>query len=234
MDDERSDERCHHTGDIHFHIGEWFDECESNGDDNLYADSNQSCRLSHIYANCYRKHSKCTNHQRLHSQSHNYQLRFQQHAELVNERSDEYCHHAWDIHFHIGEWFDECKSDSDDNLYAYSDRCRRLSHLYANRYGKHSKRTNHQRLHSQSHNYQLRFQQHAELGDERSDEYCHHAGDIHVHVGERFDKCESNDDDHLHADGNRCRRLSHIYANRYSKHAKRTNDQRLYSQPHKY
>ena len=100
--DERSDERCHHTGDIHFHIGEWFDECESNGDDNLYADSNQSCRLSHIYANRYGKHSKRTNNQLLHSQPRKYRFRFQQHAELGDERSDEYCHHAGDIHFHIG------------------------------------------------------------------------------------------------------------------------------------
>jgi len=40
------------------------------------------------------------------------------------------------------------------------------------------------------------------LGDERSDEHCHHPGHIHVDIGERFDECESNRDDHLHAHSN--------------------------------
>jgi hypothetical protein len=62
------------------------------------------------------------------------------------------------------------------------------------------------------------------LVDERSGEYCHHAGDIHVHIGERFDDRESDSDDNLYADSNRYRGLSHIYANRYGKHFNRTND----------
>ena len=63
--------------------------------------------------------------------------------------------------------------------------------------------------------HKLRFQQYAELGDERCDEYCLHAGDIHVHFGEWFDQRESNSDDNLHADSNQYRGLSHLYANRY-------------------
>jgi hypothetical protein len=54
-----------------------------------------------------------------------------------------------------------------------------------------------------------------ELDNERSGEHCHHAGDIQVHIGERFHERKSNGDDSLHADSNRCRRLSHLYANRY-------------------
>jgi len=59
-----------------------------------------------------------------------------------------------------------------------------LSHLYANRYGKHGKHTNDQLLHGQRPQVLIRVQQYAELGDERGDEYCRHAGDIHVHFGE--------------------------------------------------
>jgi len=119
---------------------------------------------------------------------------------LGDERSDEYCYHAGDVHFHVGEWFDKREPNSDDHLYADSNRCRRLSYIYANRYRKRRKPTNDQLLHTQPHEYQLRFQQHAELGNQRSDEYCHHARDVHVHICERFDKRESNSDDNLYAD----------------------------------
>jgi len=213
LGDERSDEYCHHAGDIHVHIGEWFDSCESNGNDRLHADSNRCRRLSHLFADNYCS-GKRTSDQFLRSQSRNYPFRLQQHAELGDERSDEYCHHAGDIHVHIGEWFDSCKSNGDDCLYPDSNRCRRLSHFFANHY-RSGKRTNDQLLHTQPRNYHFRFQQHAELDDERSDEHCHHAGDIQVHIGERFHERKSNGDDRLHADSNRCRRLSHLYANRY-------------------
>ena len=37
-------------------------------------------------------------------------------------------------------------------------------------------------LYGGSDEHKLRYKQHAELGDDRGDEYCHHAGDIHVHI----------------------------------------------------
>jgi len=151
-----------------------------------------------------------------------HKLRFQQRAELGNERSDKYCHHAGDIHVHIGDRFDECESYGDDHLHAHGNQCRWLSHLYANRYGKHGKHTKDQLLRSQSDKYQSGFQQHAELGDKRGDEYCHHAGDIHVHFGERFDQREPNGDNHLHAHGNQCHRLDHIHGNRNCNRARRS------------
>ena len=80
----------------------------------------------------------------------------------------------------------------------------------------------------------LRYEQHTELGGSRNDEYCHHAGDIHVRIGKRFDEHEPNRDDHLHADCNQCRWLDHVYANRYRKHGKQTNNQLLHRYPHKY
>jgi hypothetical protein len=40
------------------------------------------------------------------------------------------------------------------------------------------------------------------LDDNRSNQYCYHAGDIHVHVGKRFDKREPEGDDYLHAHSN--------------------------------
>ena len=75
----------------------------------------------------------------------------------------------------------------------------------------------------------LRYEQHTELGGSRNDEYCHHAGDIHVRIGKRFDEHEPNRDDHLHADCDQCRWLNHVYPNRYRKHGKQTSDQLLHS-----
>ena len=141
---------------------------------------------------------------------------------MGDERGDEYCRHAGDIHVHFGEWFDQRESNSDDNLHADSNQYHWLSHVYANRYGKHGKHTNDQFLRSQSHKYQSGFQQHAKLGDERSGEHCHRAGDIHVHIGERFDQRESNGDNHLHAHGNQCHRLDHIHGNRHCNRARRS------------
>ena len=66
-------------------------------------------------------------------------------------------------------------------------------------------------LHSEPRKYYLRFQQRTELGDDWGNQSCHHAGNIHVHLGERFDEREPNGDDYLHADGDQCRRLDHVY-----------------------
>ena len=66
-------------------------------------------------------------------------------------------------------------------------------------------------------NYNFRYKQHLELGHYWGDQSCHHTGDIHVHIGERFDEHEPDGDDHLHVDCNQCRRLDHIQTNRYRK-----------------
>jgi len=34
------------------------------------------------------------------------------------------------------------------------------------------------------------------------DQYCHHAGDIHLHIHKRFNEHEPNGDNHLHTDRN--------------------------------
>jgi len=72
-------------------------------------------------------------------------------------------------------------------------------------------------LYGSSDKHKLRCKQRTELGGSGSDEYCHHAGDIHVHIGKRFNQHEPSGDDHLHADSDQCRRLDHVYDNRYRK-----------------
>ena len=75
--------------------------------------------------------------------------------------------------------------------------------------------------------HQLRHQQHAELGGNRGDEYCHYAGDIHLHIGKWFNEHESDGDDHLHADSDQFLWLGHLHGNdhRYGKHARQSNHQ---------
>jgi len=60
-------------------------------------------------------------------------------------------------------------------------------------------------------NHKLRYKQHTELGDGRRDESRHHAGDIHFHIGKRFNEHEPNRDDDLHADCDQCLWLDHIH-----------------------
>ena len=78
-----------------------------------------------------------------------------------------------------------------------------------------------QLLHGEPHEHHFGFQQHAELGDDRGDEHCHHAGDIHVHIRERFDEREPDGDDHLHADGDQCRGLDHGHGNSHGNSVRR-------------
>ena len=56
-------------------------------------------------------------------------------------------------------------------------------------------------LYGGSDEHNLRHQQHPELDGNRGDEYCHHAGDIHVDIRKWFNERESDGDDRLHADG---------------------------------
>ncbi len=86
-----------------------------------------------------------------------------------------------------------------------------VDHVYANRYRKHGEQTSDHFIYSQPHKYYFRFQQHAELGDDRGDESCHHAGNIHSHIREWFDEREPNRDNHLHPDCHQCRRIDHIH-----------------------
>jgi len=86
-------------------------------------------------------------------------------------------------------------------------------------------------LRGQSHKYRFGFQQHAELGDDGRDEHCHHAGNIHFHIGKRFNEHEPNGDDHLHADRDECHRLDHFHChgNCHRQHAEQANHQLLHS-----
>jgi hypothetical protein len=58
------------------------------------------------------------------------------------------------------------------------------------------------------------------LGGNRSIDDCHHARNIHVHIGKRFDEHEPDGDDHLHTGCNQHRRFDHIYTNHYRKRRK--------------
>ena len=49
MGDHRGDEYCHYAGDIHLHVGKWFDQRKPNGNDDLYADRDQRLRLDHLH-----------------------------------------------------------------------------------------------------------------------------------------------------------------------------------------
>ncbi len=167
----------------------------------------------------------CASDQFIFRQSGRHKHWFRQHAELVDERSHERCHHAGNILFHSFEWFNERESNGDHHLHAYGNQCQWLSHRHANCYGKHGKQANHQFLHRQSRKHYVGFQQHAELVGERSHEHCHHAGDIYVQLFDWFDERESNGDDHLYANGNQCVGLGHIHAGGYGNHSKRTREQ---------
>ncbi len=70
--------------------------------------------------------------------------------------------------------------------------------------------------------HQLRYNQHAELGGRRGDEYCHYAGDIHLHLDKRFNEHESDGDDHLHARSVQFLWHGHLYGNdhRHRKHSR--------------
>ena len=74
-------------------------------------------------------------------------------------------------------------------------------------------------LYGESGKPEPRLQQHAELGDDRSDRYRHHAGYIHVYLGKRFNNSEPDGDDHLHIDCDKYSRLGYIHSYRHGKRA---------------
>ena len=49
------------------------------------------------------------------------------------------------------------------------------------------------------------------MGYNGGDEHRHHAGDLYVDVGQWFNKCEPNVDDHLHTDCDECGRLDYCH-----------------------
>jgi len=131
LDSSRGGEYCHHAGDIHVHIRDWFDEREPGGDDHLYTDGYQCRGLDHFYANRYRKH-KQTNNQLLLSEPRKYHCGFQQYTELGDDWGDEHRHHAGDIHVHIRGRFDEREPNGDDYLHTDGFQRRGLDYIHGN------------------------------------------------------------------------------------------------------
>lgn len=91
-----------------------------------------------------------------------------------------------------------------------------------------SLRANHHFLCGESDKHKLRDKQHPQLGSNGSDEHCHHAGNIHLHIGKRLNQHESNGDYYLHVNRKQHRWLDHLYPNGHSKYVRQTNDQFLY------
>ena len=151
-------------------------------------------------------------------------LRHKQHIELGGIRGDEYCHHAGDIHLHIGERFNEHESNGDDHLHADSNQCCGLDHFHANHYRKHGrqswKQTDDHLLHRQPRGCRCGFEQHIELGDDRGDQSCHRSGSIHARIRKWFVEREPNCDDHLHANGDKCQWLDHVHRNSHANSAR--------------
>ena len=70
-------------------------------------------------------------------------------------------------------------------------------------------------VYSESAQHQLRLEQYLNVGGDRSDGYCHQAGDIYVHIGEWFDEREPDGNDDLYADSDQCLRLGDSYVDHY-------------------
>jgi hypothetical protein len=75
-------------------------------------------------------------------------------------------------------------------------------------------------FYGESDEHKQRCKQHIELGGSRRDEYCHYAGDIHIHIGEWFDERKPDVYGDLRADSNQRRWLDHVYPNHYRKRGK--------------
>jgi hypothetical protein len=138
----------------------------------------------------------------LYGKSGKHRLRCKQHPELVGGGSDERCHHAGNIHVRIAQRFNEHEPDHDDHLHADGDERRWVNHVNVNHYRDYGQQTqaNDQLVHGQPHKHHFGFQQHAELGDDRGCQSCHHPGNIHFHLREWVNERQPNGNDHLHAD----------------------------------
>lgn len=167
----------------------------------------------------------------LYGKSDQHQLRRQQHVELGGNRSDEYRDRAGDIYIHVGKRFNQREPNRDDHLHADSNQYRGVGDVYADRHRRHDQQADDHLFYSQPLKYHFRFEQHAGLGDERGNEYCHHAGNFHVYVRKRFDEREPNRDDYLHADRNQCLRLGHILREGNRRSIRRSVDDRNHFVP---
>ena len=154
----------------------------------------------------------------LRGSSGKHKLRYHRHTELGVSGSDEYRHYPRDIHVHSVERFQEHDPGSNHHLHAHSNQCQWIDHVHSDRHRKHGCQTNHQFLYSQPHKHHYRVRQHTELGGNRSDEYCHYAGDIHVYCSKRVHERQPNGDHHLHADGDQYRWFDNFHRNRHRKH----------------
>jgi len=92
-----------------------------------------------------------------------------------------------------------------------------------------SLRANNYFIYSESDKHKFRDKLHPQLGGNRCDEHCHHAGNIHLHIGKRLNQHESNGDYYLHVNRKQHRCLDHLYLNRHRKYVRQTNDQLLHS-----
>ena len=132
---------------------------------------------------------------------------------MVDQRSDDYQRHAGNFHFYVGKWLDEREPNGDNHLYSYGHQRGRLEHGHRSRnhHRKRAEQANDQLLYGQPWKHRVGFQQHAELGYERGDEYRDYAGNIHVRVGKRFDEREPNGNNDLYPDGDKCDGVDHLH-----------------------
>ena len=158
---------------------------------------------------------RCTSDHFLHGESDKHRLRYKQHTQLDGNGSNEYCHYAGDIYVYIGKRLNEHEPNGDDHLHADCDQCQRLLYVYSKHYIEYFRQTDDQFLHSQPHNDLFGFEQHAKLGNDGSNEYCHRPGNIHFHIRQWFDGGEPIRDDHLQADCDQCQRVNRIHGDGY-------------------
>ena len=174
--------------------------------------SNYLCRTGGLRGNepVSRKGVRADDHF-FHGRSGKHKLRYNQHTELGVSGSGEYCDYTGHIHVYSGKRVHEREPDGDNHLHADRNQCQWVGHIHRDRHRKHGSQTNRWFLYGQPDNDLFGFQQHAKLGDERGDQPFHRPGRIRAHSREWLCEREPNGDDHLHADGDQCRRFDNIY-----------------------
>jgi len=66
LEDERGDQCRDHAGNVYVCVGEWFDECEPNGDDYLHVDGYECGWFDYIFADRYSNGGGQADHQLVH------------------------------------------------------------------------------------------------------------------------------------------------------------------------
>jgi hypothetical protein len=116
--DNRSNGNFDFARRIQLRVGRRIYERKPNFHDDLYADSDQRCRVGHVQRNRYRKqHRKQADDQLFHRQPDEHEFGFKQHTELVDHRSDERCDHAGKLYVRVGERFNQCEPHHDNDLH---------------------------------------------------------------------------------------------------------------------